>query len=257
MCTLTIIEKTDKRWLITMNRDEALGRTEGEPVATIKNNQWCSWRPVDKQAGGSWFGVMQGCALALLNRYQDAEVLNTRTSSINQMPPEPLESRGRLIEELLACPDAAAFKRTVKAFESRKFAPFDLFIFNVADAQPELNCLTWTGFEWRYEQKTFVDRFFYTSSSVDYDEAKAYRLNAFNTLLQNLNKRPLNSHDIDSHSIDSHSIDAKAVLQLHQTHCAHNPSLGFNMSRPGRHTKSICQVSLSASHFHIDYYGPA
>lgn len=247
MCTLTIIERADKRWLITMNRDEALERMEGEPVATIKNNQLHSWRPVDQQAGGSWFGVTQGYALALLNRYQDTDVFNTRIKNIEDIPQKPLESRGRLIEELLACPDTAAFDRTVKGFENRHFAPFDLFIFNVAGVKPELNCLTWTGLEWRYEQKTFVDRFCYTSSSVDYDEAKVYRINAFKALL----------YDINTMATHSQGVDAKAMLQLHQTRCAHNPSLGFNMLRPGRHTKSICQASLSASHFDIDYYGPA
>lgn len=251
MCTLTVVKQPNNGWLITMNRDEAVERLEGEPIKTLKNNQLYSWRPVDELAGGSWFGVTKGRAMALLNRYQDADVFNAKIKNnnlknIQQNPKVVLESRGLLIEELLTCESYLAIEQALEAFTLRQFAPFDLWLIDVKQEKPLLRSLSWTGSQWLNRQSELPETFFHTSSSVDFEQAKAFRLQAFNALLQSYQNNQATHNTVN--------ISAKNLLNLHQARCDANPSLGFNMQRPGRHTKSICQAVITPEGFNINYY---
>lgn len=250
MCTLTafcVSNAQASSLIVTMNRDESLTRSEGEPILHKVSGQWQYWYPVDALAGGTWFAVhANGWVLALLNRYQD-ESENTVASGGT--------SRGLLIPALLKHTDYAAFKRHFLSLSLEGFAPCDLWCFRHGERLQ----ISWNG---RNQQRlAFYDSkpFLTVSSSTDIEEANAYRRQCFEALVEDKcvddrwvagNKAPddTDRHNAEPTSTQQDSLTPEAIYSsLHTQPCNANPSLGFNMSRPGRHTKSICQAVLPSS----------
>ena len=209
------------RLIVTMSRDEAVVRHEGTPVLQCKNQRFNYWHPTDAQAGGSWFGVNRaGVVAALLNRYQDTPV----------KPFETYSSRGLIVPKLLACFSKEAVLTQLAALDVKYFMPFDVWVFVGGQ-----RChYAWDGQQAIFMLSEHNTHFLAMSSSADYVAAKQYRQAAFEQfgLALQANVNPQN-------------VPAEIISQLHQKRCAFNSSLGFNMQRPGRHTKSICQAVIT------------
>lgn len=239
MCTLTVLpiwqasslrDNPQPSWLITMNRDEAIDRPEGQPVhRKLSNEQLRYWYPTDVKSGGTWFGVHgAGYAAALLNRYQDAEQLERRKPGRRFT-----QSRGAIIPQLLAClpmhsHEPFDMKEWLKALPCEAMAPFDLYVFS----QGGIARLTWTGREHSVFKQALTRGFFAFSSSVDAPEAGRVRESMYSEYLARLE------------SPKTHCVPEHVIAQLHAQVYSSNPSLGFNMSRSGRHTKSISQAII-------------
>ena len=228
MCTLTVFQRQGET-IVTMNRDEADTREEaGEFLQENADPGQRYWWPVDAVSHGTWFGVRgDGLVLALLNRYQG------RGNA-------PRRSRGVIIPELLRTlawseTDNDDTGRSLPCRRSisqnqlsernwQDFAPFDLV---VVCGQQILQC------SWERDTMTiqsFATPFLLVSSSVDYEASTQVRRTAFDTFQQSF----------------PHATAEQIVAILHRQAHADNPSLGFQMKRPGRRTRSISQAVVGA-----------
>jgi len=133
VCTLTI-RQAHRHVLLTMNRDEALGRGAEIPPALLEsaNGGALFMAPLDGPSGGTWIGVNQhGVVACLINGEAEEEG-----------GPAPVESRGKIIPQLLAQGD---FREAIwwlgEEFRPEGFKPFTLL---VATAEQGV-AVTWQG----------------------------------------------------------------------------------------------------------------
>ncbi len=225
MCTLTAFfeagDSASRKFVVTMNRDESLERSESTPLFSEESGQgsWRYWHPVDGAAGGTWFGVhANGWVLALLNRYQDQQTVQSDAVTSRRVK----TSRGHLIPSLLQYDDFSQLKKALLSLRLENYSPCDLWCFSPTERIQ----VSWSGQRHMRSTNTSNSPFFTYSSSTDVEEAGHYRKAQFQRFLEGTRSAE------------------HALVDLHQDPCSHNASLGFNMSRPGRHTKSICQAIL-------------
>lgn len=137
-----------------MNRDEVRGRDE---TNEIYQNEGIYY-PVDKTAGGTWFGFNQdGTVMALLNRYQDKQI-------------DTVNSRGLVIPALLKSQNISV---DLDKLLEKDFNPFDLIIINHIQI---IHCC-WNGKELSISTKSYP--FFISSSSIDSQRVLNYRSRKF------------------------------------------------------------------------------
>lgn len=218
MCTLTLVP-ADQHLIITMNRDESIDRSEGQPHKWMDSDHPKRWFGTDAATGGSWFGVNEyGLAVALLNRYQEHN-------------PEALRSRGELIPSLLGATSRAAAENLLGAISWPLYDTLDIFLI-------DHNGMTHTRWNGRCTQRWYEPPgpSLYTSASAALGTATLYRQRIF--------KR---------HIASGPPSDPDRLIDVHRTRCEERPALGLLMERPGRHTKSLCQVILGGSHIHARY----
>jgi uncharacterized protein with NRDE domain len=216
MCTLSIFP-IETGNVVSMNRDEALDRQEaGIHSVALQDGSLDYWYPLDAVSGGTWFGVHHnGMVAGLLNRYQD------RSSH------SPQRSRGEIIPHLLQHGSHGRWKQLLLELEWALFAPFDLVLL--------MDDIIYQ-FSWNSESTTISScdaktPFMLSSTSADVTAAQHHRRTQF-----------------DSFSARHKHYRADDILtQLHLQGCPENPSLGIKMQRPGRATRSICQVEISRS----------
>ncbi len=220
-----------------MNRDEFRGRDELNSINHSNGNCF----PVDKASGGTWFGFnQQGTVMALLNRYQDSQVL-TKTS------------RGILIPQLL---QSNSIDLTLNQLLAQYlFNPFDL----VSTNQTHLIQYGWTGKKLIKAKQNIP--FFISSSSVDSQIVLSHRMNLFTKF------QPVNQEQIltQLHLFqDGSDKSASIYMSREQTHTKsisqvviENNSLTFNYlteknlleidkTQPYRNTQNI-QFEIASS----------
>jgi len=140
MCTLSVFRLANET-IITMNRDEDRGREETNEI----HQQDGIFYPVDKEAGGTWFGYNEhGTVMALLNRYQDKQI-------------DTNNSRGLIIPALLKSHNISV---DLDKLLQKTFNPFDLIIINHIQI---IRCC-WNGKELSISTKSYP--FFISSSSI-------------------------------------------------------------------------------------------
>lgn len=237
MCTLTVFAR-DGGTVVTMNRDEADTRDEaGEFVQHNADPRQHYWWPLDAVSHGTWFGVRgDGLVIALLNRYQ-----------AQANPPQ--RSRGLIIPELLRSLDtnehplrrSLPCRRTIspeKLMEKnwQDFAPFDLVLVQ----QGQLLQCSWEKDEMRVQPVDLDSPYLLVSSSVDYEDSVRVRRNAFEKFVRDFPQ----------------ASPQEIIEKLHRQPHADNPSLGFQMKRPGRCTRSISQAIISRAGTPLTRYLP-
>ena len=220
MCTVTLV-KVDQQTIITMNRDEAITRLESQPrMHALSNDVYC-WYPVDEDSNGTWFGVNNhGLVLSILNFYQAHN-------------PSAFESRGQLIPHLLKCTNIVAVIRALKHLQLAHFSPFTLLIYQ----HGTLHKCCWNGAYLQQWDECLTTSYFITSSSIDIAAVTAWRSCAFTEHLHN-----------------NSVLNSQAMIDFHFMVCQENPSFGVNMTRKGRHTKSISQLVLVPEKVQVSYY---
>ncbi len=219
MCTVTVLP-TAQSVIITMNRDEARSRVEGKPEVSSIDGKLNCWHPVDNESGGTWMGVNNASiAAVLLNRYQEHN-------------PSISRSRGELVPTVLSAKNLTELELLATRLDWSNYAPCDLIVF---DQFRWIN-FCWDGKDCTILRNTYCAPFMKTSSSIDANKIRQFRLDKFDRFLS------------------SQPSDANTVLNFHLTPCTHNPSMGVNMARPDRHTKSITQVQLSAGELQTRHF---
>lgn len=113
MCTASWLTQ-DARLHLFFNRDELTTREPALPPEERSHRGVRYVAPTDPRGGGTWIAATQrGAAFALLNK------------SGGTVPSAPL-SRGGLIPEVSAAPDADALEATLRALALARYAPFRL-----------------------------------------------------------------------------------------------------------------------------------
>jgi len=117
VCTLVVAWRAwPGTWLlVAANRDERLARPSGPPHLR-RDGPMALVAPEDLQAGGTWLGV------------NSAGVFAGLTNRFGAPPVSGLRSRGALVADALAHPDAAAAARALAALEPGSTNRFHLLV---------------------------------------------------------------------------------------------------------------------------------
>ncbi len=223
MCTVTITP-LDGQTVITMNRDELIEREEGSSRLHHLGHDVHAWYPVDVVSEGTWFGVNNyGLVLAILNRYQESN-------------PQALVSRGKIIPYLLVNTDIMSCLKMLDKMHPHHFMPFTLLL--VQDHM--IVRVVWNGTEMSQFVESCSRPFFITSSSIELESVTAWRKQAFDNLL-----------------IKNKHLCPQLLINFHVTESKDNPSYSVNMTREGRHTKSITQVVVDEKRISACYFKKA
>lgn len=136
MCTATWLIHSDGFELF-FNRDESLRRGAGRAPERLVLGGVRALLPVDSDEGGTWLGVNElGLALGLLNGRDGRDGRDVRPAQS-----EP-RSRGLLVRELLAAPDA---DEALTALERESLARYRGFTLAVFEPGREPRVRTWDG----------------------------------------------------------------------------------------------------------------
>jgi len=123
MCTLIVLHRcfADAELLVAANRDEYLDRP-AEPPALRAWNSRTVLAPRDARAGGTWLGM------------SDAGLFAALTNRPAQRPDPSRRSRGLLVSDALAAPDAAAAAARLSQLSAGAYNPFNLLVCDRQDA---------------------------------------------------------------------------------------------------------------------------
>ena len=224
MCTLSLF-KSDQSLIVTMNRDESRARHEAGIKAREVSNINLLF-PVDGLAGGTWFGINDsGVVMALLNRYQAQHVNNPTT-------------RGKIIPRCLSMGSYSNIFEHLKHQSFAAFNPFDLFLMCL----DRCHQFSWDGQHITIKQ---IDEsaFQFSSSGLDTAAILEKRQRGFNQILNNQQKTIWQSSEI--------------LEAIHLNQDPIDQSSSVLMDRPLVHSKSICQVQLTANKSEFNYYPEA
>lgn len=117
MCTLIVLHRcfADAELVVAANRDEALDRP-AEPLALRVWNGRTVLAPRDARAGGTWLGM------------NDARLFAALTNRPTARPDPSRRSRGLLVRDALAAPDAAAAAARLSALPAGAYNSFNLVV---------------------------------------------------------------------------------------------------------------------------------
>ena len=137
MCTLLVQHRPDAEHplIIAANRDEQLQRP-AEPPALRTEGPIPYVAPRDLQASGTWLGLnARGLFVAITNRHG--------------APPDPdRRSRGELVVQALAAPDAASARASMRSLPPRDYNGFHLLHADAHEAS-----ITWSDGETLHQQQ--------------------------------------------------------------------------------------------------------
>jgi len=223
MCTVSWLNRSD-RLEIFCNRDEQRTRQPALPPKKDTRNGTCYISPEDGDAKGSWIAANEhGLAVTLLNHYPE----------ITPSAPSPIESRGLLVLELMACRDTADVHATLLDQDLTRFRPFWLLSMepglNIAKYQWDGNSLYRSAFE---DQVWSV-----TTSSVQNRAASAYRSVRFEPLLEQL--------DLPS---------AKQLRAYHLSQEEEHKDISVRMEREFSLTVSVSHIVIDPDGISFEYW---
>jgi uncharacterized protein with NRDE domain len=123
MCTLILLHRcfADAELLVAANRDESLDRPAELPALRAWNGRHVL-APRDARAGGTWLGL------------NDARLFAALTNRPTLRPDPSRRSRGLLVRDALAAPDAAAAATRLSALPAGMYNPFNLVVCDPQDA---------------------------------------------------------------------------------------------------------------------------
>jgi len=172
MCTVTYIPKVNNTFILTSNRDEAIGRNTLAPDFYDVNGVKMLF-PKDEVAGGSWIGISQKCRLiSLLNGGFEC---HEHTGNYKM-------SRGVVVKELLKAEDV---HEAITAFDFNNIEPFTIV---ALDWQSDLLAieLVWDGREKHLTELDDSPRI-WSSSTLYNSAARSKRKTWFDEFSQKTN----------------------------------------------------------------------
>ena len=205
MCTCSW-KINDNGYELFFNRDEQKTRAEALPPQQFTEHGTTFLMPLDPVGKGSWIASNEhGLSVCLLNYYQGIT------------PNGPLMSRGLLVKQLASAKDFEEVKRIINTLDLSCMASFSLLIF---EAGLSKNFGSVKGLQWDGSLlKSFSPQNPMISSSVDFENVKAKRLEAFST--------------------------AKSLFEFHCSHNKESGHLSTCMHREDAKTVSLTYISIS------------
>ncbi len=121
MCTVTVFH-SNRRLLITMNRDERRTRAEELPPRLVDDGTGPRWiGPADGEKGGTWFGANdQGMIACLLNAYEPGDLALFGRDDV--------PSRGDIIPGLLSLDPDSAYRWLRSGLDPSPYPSFTLIV---------------------------------------------------------------------------------------------------------------------------------
>jgi hypothetical protein len=178
MCTVSFFYKGAKDFILTSNRDEAIGRST-LPPHVITFDAVAMLMPKDEVAGGTWIGASEKDRLiCLLN---GGFVKHARKSHYRK-------SRGLVVKELLAVDDLLG---TLEAYDFNGIEPFTLIVVDWSQ-NLKLYELVWDELQAHFSELPLTPRIWCSATLYD-DEMKKIRNSWF---LDFQNKHKMSQLDI-------------------------------------------------------------
>lgn len=215
MCTVTVVADGCGTRLLC-NRDERHTRPEALAPRVRRTSAGLAMFPIDPEGGGTWVAVNDaGLGFALLN--DDGAAAGA-------------ESRGRIILELLGCPDLAAIRRCAEAVR-RAWSPHRLL---VADGEQVLELRIGPS---KVEVTAHaLDRpRLFTSSSLGRALVESPRRALFDRMVLNVADQRLGQE------------------AFHRHRWADEPHLSVHMRRHDAATQSVTAVELAPERLRMRY----
>jgi hypothetical protein len=209
MCTLTVILKKNKDFILTQNRDEAPDRV-ALPPDFYDVDGTTLLLPKDKLAGGTWIGISKKNRVVC--------VLNGGFV-LHQRKPSYRKSRGVVANDFLLSDNIV---ETIEAYDFSDIEPFTIVVVDW-NADLKLYELVWDG-----EKKHFIELPLESkiwSSSTLYTEAMKQERREWFKKFKSEN-----------------TLEAAALLNFHRTAGQGNDDYGIIMDRGFVKTTSITQV---------------
>lgn len=210
MCTVSFFYKGGNDFILTSNRDEAIGRETLPPkVKDIKGVKVLS--PQDQIAGGTWIGVSDKCRLLCL--------LNGAYEKHKRKPPYR-KSRGIIVNDLLLADNV------VKALEEYEFEGVEPFTLLILDWSSELELLevVWDG-ETAYFNNLPLIPMLWCSSTLYTQEMKKIRNDWFLDFQKN------------------NDADAESIFNFHEHYGVGDKNIDLQIDRGMLKTVSITAVN--------------
>lgn len=221
MCTVTFIPKGDSNFILTSNRDEAIGRTTLAPdfynVDGVK-----MLFPKDAVAGGSWIGISEkNSMICLLNGGFENHV---RVENYKM-------SRGVVVKELLKADDLST---AIESFNYEGIEPFTIVAINWSSGLKATE-LVWDGYKAHITRLPDTPKIW--SSSTLYDaQMKQKRQNWFGGFLS------------------KNAFEADDMYRFHTTAGEGNKHVDVCMDRGLLKTVSITQVEKTNEDCIMTYF---
>ncbi|WP_299208090.1 NRDE family protein [uncultured Dokdonia sp.] len=221
MCTVTYIPKGNSNFILTSNRDEAIGRTTLVPdFYTVDGIKMLF--PKDAVAGGSWIGISEkNSMICLLNGGFENHI---RVENYKM-------SRGVVVKELLKADDLSA---AINAFNYNGIEPFTIIAIDWSSGLKATE-LVWDGYKAHITVLPDTPKIW--SSSTLYDATmKQKRRDWFGTFL------------------NKDAFEEKDLYRFHTTAGEGDKNVDVCMDRGLLKTVSITQVEKTADDCVMTYY---
>lgn len=210
MCTVTLVKTSPKGFILTSNRDEAIGR-KTLPIDFYEVSEKQLLFPKDEVAGGTWISVSdEQTMICLLNGgYKNHTKQNTYR-----------HSRGVVVTDILSQNN---LKEAMQAYNCENLEPFTLA---GVDWNNELSFyeLVWDGLTKHLRVLDTNATHIWSSSTLYTDEMKQYRRDWF--------------ADFKS----EHKLSPENITTFHKTGGIGNDFYDLKIKRGNLQTRSITQV---------------
>jgi hypothetical protein len=228
MCTVTW-NATEEGYVLLFNRDEVRTRGPAFPpeIRIRRGTQYIS--PLDPDGGGTWLGVNEyGLTIGLLNFYDGADGASTDGSA--DEPQGAQVSRGMLVTTILDSHNVATLEARLGPEAVARYRPFLLF---AVDGSGVVRLWTWDGRSLTAAENPEMPL---TTSSVQAEEVRAYRLRLFAEILN--------------------ATDGSRLEALRRFHAHHDPRLpghSVAMAREDATTVGHAEIRVSTAEVSMTY----
>ncbi len=221
MCTVTLVSLNKNNFILTSNRDEAIGR-KTLPVASYDHGQKRLLYPKDEVAGGTWIAASdEQTMICLLNGGYKNHV---KTHNYRH-------SRGVVVTDLLAEDN---LWEAMQNYNCKDLEPFTLV---GVDWNSELKFyeLVWDGSKKHLQKLATTSMHIWSSSTLYTDEIKQMRKDWLADFKLN------------------NSINKDSLIHFHKTAGIGNEYYDLQIKRGDLQTRSITQVSIDDQHIQMRY----
>ena len=222
MCTVTLIPKKDNNFILTSNRDEAIGRETISPDFYDEDGVRMLY-PRDVVAGGTWIGIGEFSSLiCLLNGGFHRHVRRS----------DYIKSRGLVVKDLLKFND---LKEGIETYNYIGIEPF-----TIAGVQWKENLklyeLVWDGEKSHVKDLNRLHNYIWSSSTLYTQEMKSVRQIWF-----------------DEFKKDA-ELESSSIYQFHKTAGIGDKNIDLVMDRGYVATTSITQVEKRGKEISMNFH---
>lgn len=221
MCTVTLVSKDNKGFVLTSNRDEAIGR-ETLPISTYEFNGKLLAFPKDKRAGGTWIAASNHqSVICLLNGGHQNHIKKSTYR----------HSRGIVVTDIL---QEENLSQALQLYNCDGLEPFTLV---AVDWRYKLHFyeLVWDGSRKHFRSLDTNQQHIWSSSTLYTNEMKQMRRNW-----------------LSEYSIDQ-ELNAENLLDFHKNAGVGDVNCDLMIMRENLQTRSITQIQLEDDDLQMRY----